>query len=69
LGVFALPGAFDKGLKFYKVKPDINFGLGFEWAISPEVSLLGQIRYDVLGLRSYKENLAVAHLGFLIYGR
>lgn len=69
LGVFALPGAFDEGLKFYKVKPDINFGLGFEWAISPEVSLLGQIRYDVLGLRSYKENVAVAHLGFLIYGR
>jgi len=69
LGVFALPGAFGESFNFSKIKPDILLGLGFEWAISPEVSLLAQVRYDILNVITYKNNVATAQLGFLVYGR
>ncbi len=69
LGVFALPGTFVEGFNFSKVKPDIILGLGFEWALSPEISILGQVRYDILSIITYKQNVATGQLGFLIYGR
>ncbi len=69
LGIMALPGTFGDNFNFSKVKPDIILGLGFEWAISPEISVLGQVRYDILSVITYKQNIATAQLGFLIYGR
>ncbi len=70
LGIMGLPGVVGETFDFYKLRPDVIFGMGFEWAITPEVSLLAQVRYDVLGVRDWiKENMAVAHLGILIYGR
>ena len=60
----------EQNFNFYKLRPDVLLGAGFEWAVSPEVSILAQVRYDILGVRDWiKENLVVAHLGLLIYGR
>ncbi len=70
LGIFGLPGVAEGGFDFQKLRPDVMVGLGFEWAITPELSLLSQVRYDVLGVRDWlKENLITGHLGVLIYGR
>ncbi|NPB03538.1 MAG: hypothetical protein GXO39_03900 [Thermotogae bacterium] len=70
LGIMGVPGVVGDNFNFYKLRPDVLLGMGFEWAVSPEISLLGQVRYDILGVRDWaKENMAVAHLGILVYGR
>ncbi|NPA79846.1 MAG: hypothetical protein GXO29_02190 [Thermotogae bacterium] len=70
LGIMGLPGIVGDQFNFYKLRPDVMVGTGFEWAITPELSILGQVRYDILGVRDWiKENVVVGHLGLLIYGR